>query len=113
MGYPVIILHITARSMQLLFTSPNLTEPTADTLREYASQRFIKLQRYLPKFEGEYHIRISVTKERHLFVLSVELSVPKPLIVKVADKDLRVAVDKAYSVLKTTVVRNKNKRYGK
>ncbi|MBL8015039.1 MAG: HPF/RaiA family ribosome-associated protein [Candidatus Doudnabacteria bacterium] len=91
--------------MQLLFSYPHLAAPTVETIREYATKRFSKLQRYLPKFDGEHAVRISVRKERNQFYVQVEITVPKALVVKVNDFDLRKAIDMAYQVIKNMALK--------
>ncbi len=98
--------------MQLLFHSPALTDPTFDTLKEYGTLRFEKLSKYLPKFDGEHTVRVSVKKERYLFVVTVEVVVPNRLIVKTRNNDLRHALDEAFNVMKVAILKDKEKRRG-
>lgn len=98
--------------MQLLFSAPSLTAPTFETLQEYGSKRFEKLARFLPKFEGEPSVRISVQKEGYLFVVRVEVAIPKVIVVTMKNADLRKAIDYAYATLKKTVVRRVEKARG-
>lgn len=98
--------------MQLLFTSPSLTAPTIETLHEYGTRRFTKLSRYLPTFEGEYSMRVSVRRERYLFVITLEIGIPRKVIVKTSDEDLRKAIDEAYDIMRRTLLRKISKNYG-
>lgn len=95
--------------MQLLFNASDLTAPTAETLREYASRRFTKLAKYLPRVEFDRAVRISVQKERHTFLVQVEVAVPKVLVVKARNVDLRKAIDMAYQMLKEMLLRYREK----
>ncbi|MCA9379299.1 HPF/RaiA family ribosome-associated protein [Candidatus Dojkabacteria bacterium] len=99
--------------MQLLFSAPSLTAPTFETLREYGSKRFEKLARVLPQFNGEPLIKVSVQKEGRLFVVHVEVAIPKVIVVTMKDADLRKAIDYAYATLKKTVVRQVEKARGR
>lgn len=107
------ILIVNCHKMQLLFTAPSLTPPTFETLQEYGSKRFEKLARFLPKFNAEPSIKISVQKEGYLFVVHVEVAIPKVIIVTIKDADLRKAIDYAYATLKKTVVRQVEKARGR
>jgi len=95
--------------MQLLFNSTTLTRPTAETLREYGTRRFEQLNRYLPKWNKEFSVRITVHKERHLFVVCVELTLPTRLVIKARHEDLRAAIDNAYSMLRNMLLRRKDR----
>lgn len=98
--------------MQLLLTAAhNLTAPTVETLREYAQMRFEKLARFLPNFKGEHIVRISVQKERHFYVVIVEVKIPQSLVIRTKDLDLRKALDDAYQTIKNQVVNKKQKRF--
>ncbi len=92
-----------------MLSSLNLTGPTVETYKEYAAKRFEKLNRYLPKFDGTHAVRISVKKERHIFVVQVEIAVPKVLVVKVRAEDLRRAIDEAYAVIKSSLLKYREK----
>lgn len=95
--------------MQLLLTSPNLTAPTVETLRDYASMRFDKLIRFLPTFPGEHLVKISVRRNNYLFEVVVELQIPGKLVVTTKNKDMRKAIDDAYATAKNTVVRKRRR----
>lgn len=97
--------------MRLLFTYPHLTAPTVETVREYATKRFEKLNKFLPKFSGEHAVRITVYKERKTFVVHVEVAVPKALNIKVSDFDLRKAIDMAYKLIKEALVKYRDKMH--
>lgn len=86
--------------MQMLLSATGLTAPTTETFRDYARGKFTKLDRLLQHFMNT-RVRVSVSKERHLFILTVELVVTKrPVVVKVKDADLRRAIDMAYGVIR-------------
>lgn len=91
--------------MQLLFSYPHLSAPTVETIRDYAARRFEKLARYLPQFNSEHVIKISVYKENKRFYVQVEVAAPKVLVIKVDDFDLRKAIDLAYQVIKTNLLK--------
>ncbi len=95
--------------MQLLFNSTTLTQPTAETLREYGTRKFEKLKKYLPKWNKEFAVRITVHKERYMFVVSVELTLPKHMVIKTRHEDLRAAIDAAYETLRNNILRQKDK----
>ncbi len=96
--------------MQLLLTSPDLTAPTMETLREYADRRFVKLTRFLPAFGGEHMVKVSVRRTRYLFEVVVEIEMPGKLIIHTKDKDMRKAIDDAYESAKKTIVRRRQKQ---
>jgi hypothetical protein len=53
-----MISYILLQDHAVIIHLPNLTEPTADTYAGSTRVRdLFKLQRYLPVFEGVYHIR--------------------------------------------------------
>lgn len=91
--------------MQLLFTSPSLTKPTVETFQEYAQKKFSKLSRFLPNFREDYFVRVSVQRERHMFVITLQFSVPERLIIKTRSSDLRKAIDQAYAIAKNSLTR--------
>lgn len=97
--------------MQLLFTSPSLTAPTTETLHEYGTRRFNKLSRYLPSFDGEYSMRVTVRRERHLFLVTLDIGIPRKIVVKTRDEDLRKAIDEAYDIMRRTIIRKLSKSY--
>lgn len=98
--------------MQLLFTYPHLTAPTAETVREYASKRFKKLSKYAPKFNsGEQIVKITVTRQKRTFVVHVEIRIPQALNIKVEDFDLRRAIDLAYQHIKQMLLKYQEKRH--
>lgn len=91
----------------MLFSVTGLTAPTAETAREYGREKLYRLQRMLSRF-NQSRIRVSVTKERYYFVVSVELiTVRKPLIVKVKNEDLRKAIDEAVGIMKSLLSKAK------
>ena len=96
--------------MQLLFNSTTLNQPTAETLREYGTRRFEQLKRYLPTWNQEFAVRITVHKERFTYVVCVELTLPTRLVIKARNEDLRAAIDAAYVMLKNNMLRKKERR---
>lgn len=94
--------------MQLLLTSPNLTAPTVETVQEYATRRFNKLVRFLPKFDDQT-IRISVRRNRYQFEVVVELNIPAKLVITTKDNDLRKAIDDAYATARRRVVKKRDR----
>lgn len=97
--------------MQLLLTTPHLTPPTVESLREYATTRFTQLTKLLPTLKRELEVRISVHKERHLFVVLVEMEGLGHMVVKIKSDDLRKAIDDAYIKLRQQLMKYKRKNW--
>ncbi len=96
--------------MQFIFVSPGLTQPTVETLREYAQRKLSKLGKVLPSLPSEHVVRVSVQKQRHIFTVQVEVTIPQKVLVQVEDLDLRAAIDRAYQSLKIAVVRQRERK---
>jgi ribosome-associated translation inhibitor RaiA len=95
--------------MQMLLSSPNLAAPTIETLRDYATKRFVKLSRFLPSISGEYKIKLHVRRNRYLFEVVLEILGPARLVVTTKDKDMRKAIDDAYASIKHMAVKKLQK----
>lgn len=79
--------------MRISISAPSLTKPTYQTLEEYATKRFKKVDKFLKKKEDyDPEIRLSMTKSGDLFVLNVENSHPS-LNARSKDRDMRKVVD--------------------
>ena len=109
MSARAILFFIFSR-MQLLFYAPQLTAPTLESLQKYAEKRLSKLNRILPKLSSDKAIRISVQRQKHMFVLSIELAHNKPIYIQVEDPNLYKAIDNAVDVLRRTLRKDKEKR---
>jgi ribosomal subunit interface protein len=83
--------------MKFTISAPSLTSPTYQTLEEYSTKRFSKVKKFLGNKEDwtNHEVRISVEKSAHLFELTAEIFNSKHIVVKVQDKDIRKAIDKA------------------
>lgn len=101
--------------MKYFFTAPALTKPAFETLQEYSIKKFSKIEKLFKDLKkSELEIKISVTKERNTFSITVEVylsSLGKEIIVKEKDNDLRRIIDKASNQLKNKIVKNKRKRF--
>jgi ribosomal subunit interface protein len=99
--------------MQLLYYAPKLTAPTIESLQQYTQRRFAKLSRFVPRLgHSDFNIKISVEKRRHVFVLSVEVPLSRPVYIQVEHSNLYAAIDNAYDVIKKTIRRAKEKQRG-
>ena len=101
--------------MKYFFSAPALTQPTFETLQEYSIKKFSKIEELFKNFrKSELEIKISVTKERNTFCITVEAyigTLGKDIVVKEKDNDLRKIIDKASSQLKNEIVKSKQKRF--
>ncbi len=86
--------------MRLTISAPSLTKPTYQTLEEYATKRFQKIQKLLRKREETDHeLRIGVEKSGDLYEITAEVFVPVSITVKAKDRDLRKVIDNAVDQL--------------
>jgi len=101
--------------MKYFFSAPSLTQPTFETLQEYSIKKFSKIEKLFKNLrKSELEVRISVTKERNTFCITVEVyvsTIGKDIIVKEKDNDLRKIIDKASAQLKNEIVKNKRKKF--
>lgn len=101
--------------MKYSFTAPTLTKPTFETLQEYSIKKFSKIEKLFKDLKkSEVEIRISVTKERHYFCITVGVYVGqlgKDIIIKEKDNDLRRIIDRASNQLRNEIVKTKRKRF--
>lgn len=101
--------------MKYLFTAPALTKPTFETLQEYSIKKFSKIEKLFKDIKkSELEVKISVTKERNTFCITVEVylsNLGKEIIVKEKDNDLRRIIDRASNQLKNEIVKNKRKKF--
>lgn len=94
--------------MQLLFYAPKLTQPTQESLRSYSRMRFSKLTRLIPDINS-MSVHIRVERQRHNFVLTVEIPLKKPIFIEVSHSNLYAAIDQAYDVVKRSIRKTKEK----
>ena len=109
------ILFFNFLTMHLTISAPSLTKPTYQTLEEYATRRFKKIEKFLRKKDKtEHELRISVDKSGDFFELSAEIFIPVSIIVKTKNRDLRKAIDDSLEQLKRKLKegheRNVNKK---
>jgi ribosome-associated translation inhibitor RaiA len=96
--------------MQYHFIAPTLTKPTYETLELEAQKMFKKIERLVHMKDGEPVLRISVSKEGDVFIITAELNIFNNLLIKSKHRDLRRAISEASIELKHMVTKSKEKR---
>ncbi|MCA9386631.1 HPF/RaiA family ribosome-associated protein [Candidatus Dojkabacteria bacterium] len=87
--------------MHINITAPSLTKPTYQTLEEYATKRFQKIEKLLrKKAQTDHELRIGVDKSGDMYELKAEIFIPVSIVARVKDRDLRKAVDMAVDQIK-------------
>lgn len=95
--------------MNYIFVAPDLNPPTYETLEERSYKSFKRIERFLDP-EKESSIRISVTKEREEFLVSVDFSSGSDsFFTKEKHRDLRAAIDIVSKELKALILKKKSK----
>jgi len=96
--------------MVYTFTAPSLTKPTHDTLEEYSKRMFKKIERFVDSSNASAILKISVDKDGDNFSLKSEIHVFEEIIIKVKDRDLRRAIEKAAHEMKSKLLKDKEKK---
>lgn len=92
-------------------SSSSITAPTVETLREYSSKMFGKIQKFIDQTKSEAVLRIYAEKQGNEFYLTIELHYKKQYVVKTTNRDLRQAVKKASQDLKAILLKDIDKRH--
>lgn len=95
--------------MKYIFVAPGLTEPTHETLETYSKKMFKKILRLLDERETESILRISAQKDGDEFVVTADLSGKESVLSKESNRDLRRAIEKVSTELKSLLAKNKDK----
>lgn len=95
--------------MKYLFTAPDLTPPTYETLEEQSFKAFSKIERLLKDY-NESSLRISATKDGDEFLITAELSTFDNFVTKEKNRDLRYAIDSVAKEIRTQLIKKKSKK---
>lgn len=94
--------------MKYLFTAPDLTPPTYQTLEDQTYKAFSKIEKFVQKDSGA-SLRVSVGKDGDEFLVMAELNTFDTFISKKKNRDLRFAVDCVAKEIKTQLLKKKSK----